>query len=152
LTDGTGIAAPLSTATARLKESKAKRRVIVLFTDGDNNIDISVTPRQAAKLAAMFDVKVYTVGIGRRNARQAILVDLPDGRQAIRFASFASQVQSCGQGFRIRRRFFSGWSRQSAARLGSHFFGRLGNQSLSRLRSHFRDFVDFVCHNSLIVY
>jgi Ca-activated chloride channel family protein len=68
LSEGTGVAAPITTGTYRLKDSDAERRVLVLFTDGDNNIEAKVSPLQAAKLAAMFDVIVYTVGIGSDSA------------------------------------------------------------------------------------
>ena len=66
--DQTGIAGPITTAVRRLKDSDSKRRVIVLFTDGVNNVNAKVTPRQAAKLADTFNVTVYTVGIGSGNA------------------------------------------------------------------------------------
>lgn len=64
LGDHTGIAGPIAAATSRLKESSAKRRVLVLFTDGANNVDDRVTPEQAAEIAKTFDVVIYTVGIG----------------------------------------------------------------------------------------
>ena len=64
LPDGTGIAAPIAISTSRLKDSKAKRRVLVLFTDGDNNVDSKITPLQAAKIADSFDISIHTVGIG----------------------------------------------------------------------------------------
>lgn len=79
--DGTGIAGPVAGATQRLKASEAKRRVMVLFTDGSNNVNAKVSPRQAAKLAASFDVVVYTVGIGSPNA--AVLRDSFFGKQLI---------------------------------------------------------------------
>lgn len=64
LPDGTGIANPLVSATSRLKDSPAKRRVAVLFTDGMNNVDASITPLQAAEIAKSFNIAIYTVGIG----------------------------------------------------------------------------------------
>ncbi len=66
--DATGIAGPIASAVHRLKDSDSKRKVLVLFTDGSNNVDARVSPRQAAKLAKTFDVIIYTVGIGSRNA------------------------------------------------------------------------------------
>ena len=62
--DKTGIAGPVSSAVRRLKESDSKRRIIVLFTDGANNITAKISPKQAAKLAKTFDITIYTVGIG----------------------------------------------------------------------------------------
>ena len=68
LDDGTNIAGPIASAVHRLKDSDSKRKVLVLFTDGSNNVDARITPRQAAKLAKTFNVIIYTVGIGSRNA------------------------------------------------------------------------------------
>lgn len=65
---GTGIAAPLASAIQRLKSSKAKRRVIILFTDGANNEKQGLTPVQAAELASEFNIIIHTVGIGSPNA------------------------------------------------------------------------------------
>lgn len=61
--DGTAIGMGLTTAVNRLKESKAKSRVIILLTDGVNNTGF-VDPQTAAELAAEYGIKVYTVGIG----------------------------------------------------------------------------------------
>jgi len=66
--DATGIAGPIASAVHRLKDSNAKRKVVVLFTDGSNNVDARITPRQAAKLAKRFGVVIYTVGIGSASA------------------------------------------------------------------------------------
>lgn len=68
LDDGTGLAAPVASAVHRLEKSEAKRRVLVLFTDGANNINARITPVQAAQLAKASNVVVYTVGIGSQNA------------------------------------------------------------------------------------
>ena len=61
--DGTAIGMGLATAVNRLKESKAKSRVIILLTDGVNNTGF-IDPQTAAELAAEYGIKVYTVGIG----------------------------------------------------------------------------------------
>ena len=66
--DATGIAGPVASAVQRLKDSDSKRSIIVLFTDGANNVNAKITPRQAAKLANTFDITLYTVGIGSRNS------------------------------------------------------------------------------------
>jgi Ca-activated chloride channel family protein len=62
--DGTGIGVGLAKAVAVLKETDAKSKVVVLLTDGENNIDL-ITPVAAAQLAAQEKVKVYTVFAGR---------------------------------------------------------------------------------------
>ncbi len=64
----TNIAAPIASAIHRLKESGSKRKIIVLFTDGRNNVMDKVTPRQAAALGKPYDISIYTVGIGSPRA------------------------------------------------------------------------------------
>ena len=66
LEDGTAIGSGLATSIKRLKDSEAKSKVIVLLTDGENNAG-SVSPKTAAELASTFDIKVYTIGIGKEN-------------------------------------------------------------------------------------
>lgn len=63
LKDGTAIGDGLSVAVARLKNSIAKSKVIILLTDGDNNVG-QVDPATAGDLAAGFGIKVYTIAIG----------------------------------------------------------------------------------------
>jgi Ca-activated chloride channel family protein len=62
--DGTAIGVGLAKAVAVLKDTEAKSKVVVLLTDGENNIDI-ITPLAAAELAAQEKVKVYTIFAGR---------------------------------------------------------------------------------------
>ncbi|MEM4248615.1 MAG: VWA domain-containing protein [Candidatus Nanoarchaeia archaeon] len=66
--DSTGIAGPIASAVNRLKDSEAKRKIIVMFTDGMNNVNAKITPMQAAKLAKQYGIRIYTVGIGSPNA------------------------------------------------------------------------------------
>lgn len=61
--DGTAIGMGLATAVSRLKESKAKSRIIILLTDGVNNRG-SIDPLTAAGIAQSFGVRVYTIGVG----------------------------------------------------------------------------------------
>jgi len=61
--DGTAIGMGLATAVNRVKDSKAKSRVIILLTDGVNNRG-DVGPLTAAEIAAGMGIRVYTVGIG----------------------------------------------------------------------------------------
>jgi len=69
--NGTAIGMGLATSVARLKDSEAKSKVIILITDGRNNAG-EIEPFDAAGLASTFDVKVYPVGVGRKG-----LVDYP---------------------------------------------------------------------------
>lgn len=61
--DGTAIGMGLATAVSRLKDSKAKSRVIVLLTDGINNRGF-IDPMTAAGIAQQFGIRVYTIGVG----------------------------------------------------------------------------------------
>ena len=61
--DGTAIGNGLATAVARMKDSDAKSRVIILLTDGVNNRG-EIAPATAAEIAKTFGVRVYTIGIG----------------------------------------------------------------------------------------
>lgn len=60
---GTGIGMGLATAVNRLKDSRAKSKVIILLTDGVNNTGF-IDPRTASELAMEFGIKVYTIGLG----------------------------------------------------------------------------------------
>lgn len=61
--DGTAIGTGLATAVARLKDSDAKSRVVILLTDGVNNSG-EITPQMAAEIAKTYGVRVYTIGVG----------------------------------------------------------------------------------------
>lgn len=61
--DGTAIGNGLATAVARLKDSDAVSRVVILLTDGVNNRG-EVTPLTAAEIARTYGIRVYTIGVG----------------------------------------------------------------------------------------
>lgn len=63
LQDGTAIGIGLGTAINRLKDSKTKSKIIILLTDGVNNLG-SLDPISAAEIAKTYGIKVYTVGVG----------------------------------------------------------------------------------------
>jgi Ca-activated chloride channel family protein len=65
LPDGTAIGSGLATSLTRLRRSKAKSRVVVLVTDGVNNAG-EIDPATATDLARALEVRVYTIGVGRR--------------------------------------------------------------------------------------
>ena len=62
--DGTAIGNGLATAVARLKDSDAKSRVVILLTDGVNNSG-EVSPQMAAEIAKTYGIRVYTIGVGK---------------------------------------------------------------------------------------
>jgi Ca-activated chloride channel family protein len=61
--DGTAIGMGLATAVNRIKDSRARSKVIILLTDGVNNRG-DVGPVTAAEIAAGFGIRVYTIGVG----------------------------------------------------------------------------------------
>ena len=62
--DGTAIGNGLATAIARMKDSDAKSRVVILLTDGVNNSG-EMSPQMAVEIAKTYGVRVYTIGVGR---------------------------------------------------------------------------------------
>lgn len=63
--DGTAIGMGIATAVNRLKDSKAKSKVIILLTDGENNSG-EIDPVTAADLAVTYGIKIYTIGAGTK--------------------------------------------------------------------------------------
>jgi Ca-activated chloride channel family protein len=63
INDGTAIGMGLATAVNRLKDSEAKSKVVILLTDGSNNLG-SIPPITAAEISKQFGIRVYTVGLG----------------------------------------------------------------------------------------
>ena len=63
LENGTAIGMGLATSVNRLKDSKAKSKVIILLSDGVNNTGF-IDPKIAGELAVEYDIKVYTIGLG----------------------------------------------------------------------------------------
>ncbi|MDE3128431.1 MAG: VWA domain-containing protein [Gemmatimonadota bacterium] len=63
LEDGTAIGTAIATAANRLREAPGRSRVMILLTDGVNNRG-AIDPRTAARAAADFGIKIYTIGVG----------------------------------------------------------------------------------------
>lgn len=66
ISDGTAIGMGLANAVSRLKASKAKSRVVILLTDGSNNMG-DISPMTAAQIAKSMGIRVYTIGVGTNN-------------------------------------------------------------------------------------
>jgi Ca-activated chloride channel family protein len=79
LEDGTAIGEGLATAVLRLKDSKAKSKVIILLTDGVSNAG-SIAPVTAGEIAKTFGIRVYTIGVGR-NGTAPYPIKTPFGTQ-----------------------------------------------------------------------
>lgn len=63
ISDGTAIGMGLANAVSRLKESKAKSKVVILLTDGSNNMG-DISPMTSAQIAHSLGVRVYTIAVG----------------------------------------------------------------------------------------
>lgn len=61
---GTAIGSALAVATNRMRESDSKSKVVILLSDGDNTAG-NIDPETAAKISHAYDIKLYTIGIGR---------------------------------------------------------------------------------------
>lgn len=75
---GTAIGSGLATAVNRLKDSRAKSKVIILLTDGVNNSGF-IDPKIASELAVEFGIKVYTIGLGSNGMAMSPIGIRPDG-------------------------------------------------------------------------
>ena len=63
ISDGTAIGMGLANAVSRLKDSKAKSKVVILLTDGSNNMG-DISPMTAAEIAHSLGIRVYTIAVG----------------------------------------------------------------------------------------
>lgn len=86
LEDPTAIGTAIATGTARLRDSDAASKVVVLITDGRSNAG-SIAPLTAAEVANAMGVKVYAVGVGRDG-----MVDYPDPRSFMGYTKIESDV------------------------------------------------------------
>jgi Ca-activated chloride channel family protein len=121
LPDGTAIGVALASAAARLKDSQAKTKVVVLVTDGANNAG-AIDPISAAALCKGLGLKVYTIGVGSAGR---VPVPLP--------------VQDPITGQTVTRRFMmnvpvdENLLRQIAGRTGGQFFRATDREGLRRI-------------------
>ncbi|MFW6224387.1 MAG: vWA domain-containing protein, partial [Bacteroidota bacterium] len=77
LEDGTAIGDGLATAAKRLKDSEAVSKVVILLTDGVNNLG-SIDPSTAAEMAEIYGIRVYTIGVGSNGTAR-----MPVGRHPV---------------------------------------------------------------------
>lgn len=76
---GTAIGSGLATAVARVKDSKAKSKVVILISDGVNNMG-EVAPLTAGDIAKTYNVRVYTIGVGTKGKALMPVAQLPGGQ------------------------------------------------------------------------
>ena len=78
LPDGTGIGVGMATALSMLEDSSASSRIVILLTDGRHNVD-SISPEDAAEIAAALRIRVYTIGVVDEGAAPGVGGDTIDG-------------------------------------------------------------------------
>ena len=76
--DGTAIGMAIANAVNRLRDSKAKSRIMILLSDGRNNAG-ELDPGTAANMAKAFNIKIYTIGAGKRGQAR-VPITLPGGQ------------------------------------------------------------------------
>jgi Ca-activated chloride channel homolog len=79
LQDGTGIGMGLATAVNRIKDSKAKSKIVILLTDGVNNAGF-IEPETASDIAKQYGIKVYTIAIGTNGMAEFPYAVAPNGQ------------------------------------------------------------------------
>lgn len=80
MVDGTCLGMGLATAVDRLRNSKSKSKVIILMTDGVNNVSTPISPATALEIVKAYKIKVYTIGVGT-HGQAPVPVPTPFGTQ-----------------------------------------------------------------------
>jgi Ca-activated chloride channel family protein len=119
LQDGTAIGMGLTTAVNRLKDSKAKSKVIILLTDGVNNAGF-IEPETASDIAQQYGIKVYTIGIGTNGTAKFPYAIAPNGQ--FLFRMMPVEIDS-----RLLQRI--------AQKTGGKYFRATGNEKLAQIYS-----------------
>jgi Ca-activated chloride channel family protein len=113
--DGTAIGVGLANSVSRLKESKSKSKVIILLTDGSNNMG-NIAPITAAEIAKTFGIRVYTIGVGTQGMAP-YPVQTPFG---IRYQNMPVEIDE-------------GILKRIAAMTGGSYFRATGNNKLKEI-------------------
>jgi Ca-activated chloride channel family protein len=115
--NGTAIGVALTNSVNHLRDSEAKSRVVVLLTDGDNNIT-TVEPETAAEIARVMGVKVYTIGVGTTG-----MVPMPSRNPGDPAGVYTLQEST----------FNEEGLRQIADLTGGHYYHATDRQSLAQI-------------------
>ena len=78
ISPGTAIGMGLSSALAHLEHSKSKSRIVILLTDGENNVG-DISPLMAAEMAQKQGIRVYTIALGREGKSKQVVAQLSNG-------------------------------------------------------------------------
>ena len=114
--DGTAIGQGLATALNRLRQSRAKSKVVILLTDGDNNRG-AIDPLTAADLARALGVRVYTIGVGTSGIAPFPVDDPAFGRRYVMQPVVIDETTLRG----------------IAEKTGGHYFRARDNQALAAI-------------------
>jgi len=117
LQDGTAIGMGLTTAVNRLKDSKAKSKVIILLTDGVNNAGF-IEPETASDIAQQYGIKVYTIGIGTNGTAEFPYAIAPNGQFLFRMMPVEIDVKLL---------------QSIATKTGGKYFRATGNEKLAQI-------------------
>lgn len=116
--DGTAIGSAIAAGVNRLRDQQAKSRILILLTDGVNNAG-KAAPLTAAEAAAVMQIKVYTIGVGRRGVAPMPVED-QFGRQRIIQAEVDIDEETL---------------RKVAAQTGAKYFRATDTNSLEKIYS-----------------
>jgi Ca-activated chloride channel family protein len=116
LEDGTAIGMGLATSVDRLRDSKAKSKVVILLTDGVNNTGL-VDPVTALEIAKAYKVRVYTIGVGTQGVAP-YPVPMPGG--GVQLQNMEVQIDEA-----LLQRI--------AKETGGQYFRATGNSSLANI-------------------
>jgi Ca-activated chloride channel family protein len=78
ISPGTAVGMGLASAVTHLQNSKSKSKVVILLTDGANNVG-NIPPLTAAELAKSQGVRVYTIALGKMGKSQQVVAQLANG-------------------------------------------------------------------------
>ena len=117
LQDGTAIGMGLTTAVNRLKDSKAKSKIIILLTDGVNNAGF-IEPETASDIAQQYGIKVYTIGIGTNGMAEFPYAIAPNGQFLFRMMQVEIDVKLL---------------QSIAQKTGGKYFRATGNEKLAQI-------------------
>ncbi len=91
LQDGTAIGDAIAMSTHRLRTSEAKTKIVILLTDGENNAG-TIEPGTAAALAQSFDIRVYTIGMGKEGGTRIPYEDTTFGKRYTDVITYLDEV------------------------------------------------------------
>ena len=90
---GTAIGVALANAVTRLRSSKAKSKVVIFLTDGEDNVGV-ITPETALGIVKQYEIRVYTIGVGGRSGPARIPREVKDhtGRKRIVYQRLRTEI------------------------------------------------------------